>query len=235
MPMKAKYVGIAIVLAAVAWLAWTNGGWQAPPDAPPPETSASDAMRAPAPTPRAATQSQDSGNAAASRKAPTATPPLAEFHFEDESGTPIDLDATHALARWQPGEHKLRVLLANRELSADETAVLLGVATGGSRAIPAGHAVIELTFLPTAQAFDRNDLDTAVLTVTSAAGASASADILASLDWQGSLPSAQTAAEAGAGARPNLELKAAGARDNGDPPRSSSWKLDASIPVTIAD
>ena len=65
--------------------------------------------------------------------------------------------------------------------------MLGAIQSGETNGVANRSAVLELRFVPTAQAFDRNELDSATLIVSDGKNTS-SADALSSLDWRGSLP-----------------------------------------------
>lgn len=190
---------------------------------------------------------------ASDRPAPSAAPPVApppveerpgavaladvvqtadgEIRFERGGGPAVDLEPRHGFGVWRPSEHKLRVVLTERALSARETASLArSFENGGAVDLAEAHAVLELTFVPTAQAFDRNELDAATLTLTSRAGASAAADVLGSIDWRGSLPSPQTS---GAASQSSLVLTAAG-RGQARTDSQESWRFTIAAPVMLS-
>lgn len=116
------------------------------------------------------------------------------IHFEKEaeqgSGRreSIDINVRSALGVWQPDGRVMRVLLLEAPPAADSVdGMLVAIQSGQTNAIANRSAVLELRFIPTAQAFDRNELDSATLIVRDGANTS-SADALSSLDWRGSLP-----------------------------------------------
>lgn len=94
-------------------------------------------------------------------------------------------------------------------------------------------AVIDLYFIPTAQAFDRSEVESATLTAINARGESSSADVLNSLDWQGSLPSPQAS---GAPATTRLQMNSSGNAESAD--RDSwhqTWQFDLEVSVSLVD
>lgn len=120
---------------------------------------------------------------------------LGAIHFEhkpaerDAKGTSIDINLTSALGVWQPDGHVMRVLLLESQPAADSVSRMLGaIQAGETKSLASRSAVLELRFVPTAQAFDRNELDSATL-IVSDGKVTSSADALNSLDWHGSLPS----------------------------------------------
>ena len=100
-------------------------------------------------------------------------------------------------------------MLTEHQLSAAETADLVGaLSSGRGSQLHGAHAVLEISFVPTAQAFDDTELASAVLDVVSAAGARATVDVLATLDWTGNLP--PPLSEGSAAAPVQIKLAAAG-------------------------
>jgi hypothetical protein len=116
------------------------------------------------------------------------------IHFEkkpaerDSKGESIDINVQSALGVWQPDGRVMRVLLLESQPPAGNVGEMLGaIQTGATNGLANRSAVLELRFVPTAQAFDRNELDSATLIVSDGKNTS-SADALSSLDWRGSLP-----------------------------------------------
>jgi hypothetical protein len=116
------------------------------------------------------------------------------IHFEkkpaerDGKGESIDINVQSALGVWQPDGRVMRVLLLESQPTAGNVGEMLGaIQSGETNGIAHRSAVLELRFVPTAQAFDRNELDSATLIVSDGKTTS-SADALNSLDWRGSLP-----------------------------------------------
>ena len=116
------------------------------------------------------------------------------IHFEkkpeqrDTRGQSIDINVQSALGVWQPDGHVMRVLLLEQPPALDNVSEMLGaVRSGERRGVPNRSAVLELRFASTAQAFDRNELDSATL-IVSDGDVTSSADALNSIDWHGSLP-----------------------------------------------
>jgi hypothetical protein len=152
-----------------------------------------------------------------------------EIHFE-RADARVDLDPRHGFGLWQPTDHRLRVVLTERPLTDAETAALARTLATGAPELADTHALLELTFQPTAQAFDRNDLESAALTLTSKSGAvAATADILGSIDWRGTLPAPGTSTSTA-----TLVLSASVAKHAfGD--WQQSWSFDVAIPVALAN
>jgi hypothetical protein len=116
------------------------------------------------------------------------------IHFEkkpaerDTKGESIDINVQSALGVWQPDGRVMRVLLLESRPAAGSVGEMLGaIQAGETNGVANRSAVLELRFVPTAQAFDRNELDSATL-IVSDGNTTSSADALSSLDWRGSLP-----------------------------------------------
>lgn len=119
---------------------------------------------------------------------------LGNIHFEkkpaerDGKGQSIDINVQSALGVWQPDGHVMRVLLLEQSPAIDNVGKMLGaMQSGETHAVANRSAVLELRFTSTAQAFDRNELDSATL-IVSEGNVTSSADALNSIDWHGSLP-----------------------------------------------
>ena len=146
----------------------------------------------------------------------------------------IDVNAHAAVGVWRPGEHLLRVLLLERAPTPEQSSRLLTELSSGATPLSGGstQAVIELRFASTAQAFDRDEVESGSLTTTNAQGEHCVVDVLGSLQWTGSLPSPQAE---GTPAVTQLELSAAGdgqALDHGT--WQQSWHFSVSVPVALA-
>jgi len=160
------------------------------------------------------------------------------IHFErkpaerDTRGERIDIDVKSAVGVWQPGGLVMRVLLLEATPATESVGGLLAaIQSGETKGVAKRSAVLELRFVPTAQAFDRNELDSATLIVSDGNG-TRSADALGGLDWPGSLPSPGVPPRAGA--RPSFTLNASNetvssARDMW----KQSWRLSVSVPVVM--
>jgi hypothetical protein len=126
----------------------------------------------------------------------------------------------------------MRVLLLEAAPAADNVNAMLGaIQSGETNRVAKRSAMLELRFLPTAQAFDRNELDSATL-IVSDGNSTRSADALGGLDWPGSLPS--PSAPSPTGQRPSFTLNASNetvssARDIW----KQSWRLSVSVPVVM--
>ena len=151
----------------------------------------------------------------------------------DGKGASIDFDVHSALGVWQPGENLMRILLLETAPASDEVARMLEAIQSGSVAgLAKRMAVIELRFIPTAQAFDRDELDSARLIVSDGALTS-TADALNSLTWQGSLPSPQLELPAGSD-NPSVALSSASESVTADRETwMQSWKLALTVPVIM--
>ncbi len=145
----------------------------------------------------------------------------------------IDFDVHSALGVWQPGENLMRILLLESAPKGDEVARMLeAIQAGGMGGVAKRMAVIELRFLPTAQAFDRNELDSARLVVSDGTLTSA-ADALNSLTWEGSLPSPQLELPAGSD-NPTVALSSASESVTSDRETwMQSWRLSLTVPVIM--
>jgi hypothetical protein len=160
------------------------------------------------------------------------------IHFEkkplerDSKGESIDIDVKSAVGVWQPDGRVMRVLLLESAPAAESVDALLGaIQSGETIRIAKRSALLELRFLPTAQAFDRNELDSATLVVCDGTR-TASADALGGLDWPGSLPSPN--ADASSGQRPSFTLNAA--NETVSSTRDiwkQSWRLSLTVPVIM--
>jgi hypothetical protein len=149
------------------------------------------------------------------------------------SGARIDIDVKAALGLWQPGENRMRILLLESEPKRDQIAQLIDTIQSGGPGVAGNRsAVIELRFVPNAQAFDRNELESATLVVSDGA-LSSTADALNGLEWAGSLPSPQLELPPGSD-RPAIDLTS-----NGDILHSDrvvwhqSWRLSLAVPVVM--
>jgi len=158
------------------------------------------------------------------------------IHFEkkprerDARGESIDINVQSALGVWQPDGRVMRVLLLESQPAAGGVGEMLGaIQSGDTKTVASRSAVLELRFLPTAQAFDRNELDSATLIVSDGALTS-SADALGSLDWQGSLPSPNPSAPTGS--RPTFTLSASNETVSSNREIwKQSWRLSLTVPV----
>lgn len=152
---------------------------------------------------------------------------------KDHQGARIDFDVHSALGVWQPGEKLMRILLLEAAPKGEDVARTLdALQSGGTAALAGRTAVIELRFIPTAQAFDRNELDSARL-IVSDGSLTSSADALNSLDWQGSLPSPQLELPPGSD-NPTVALSSTSESVTADRETwLQSWKLSLDVPVIL--
>jgi hypothetical protein len=161
---------------------------------------------------------------------------LGAIHFEkkpserDSKGQSIDINVASALGVWQPGGSVLRVLLLESRPAVDNVGHMLGaIQSGETNGVAKRSAVLELRFVPTAQAFDRNELDSATL-IVSDGNVTSSADALSSLDWHGSLPSAGSAANPDQ--RPTFTLNSSNETVSSTRETwKQSWRLSVVVPV----
>jgi hypothetical protein len=126
----------------------------------------------------------------------------------------------------------MRVLLLESPPAAESVDAMLGaIQSGEPTRIAKRSAMLELRFVSSAQAFDRNELDSATLIVNDGTR-TRSADALGSLDWPGSLPSPN--ADASSGQRPSFTLNAA--NETVSSTRDiwkQSWRLSLTVPVIM--
>jgi len=91
--------------------------------------------------------------------------------------------------------------------------------------------VLELRFAPTAQAFDRDELDSAML-IVSEGSATSSADALNSIDWHGTLPAPGNTLPADQLPKFTLDSSSetvSSARETW----KQSWQLSFTVPVVM--
>jgi hypothetical protein len=156
------------------------------------------------------------------------------IHFERAASkgtraSSIDVNAQYAVGVWQPGERRLRVLLLEKAPQAGDAEQLRSALQSSDASSPpvVPAAVIDLKFIPTAQAFDRSELETASLTVTNAKGDSSVADVLGGLEWHGSLPAL------GADGAPKVSNVQLGASGGGLSPDRDAWKQEWNFHVLV--
>lgn len=160
------------------------------------------------------------------------------IHFEkkpaerDAKGESIDINVQSALGVWQPDGRVMRVLLLESRPAAGNVGEMLGaIQSGETQGLARRTAVLELRFLPTAQAFDRNELDSATL-IVSDGKATSSADALSSLDWHGSLPWPDP--ERSTNPPPSFTLTAANETISSSREIwKQSWRLTLNVPVIM--
>ena len=237
--MRARVVALAIAavgtaIAIIAWLQPDRTGRTASDPAPPKRTLSA----SPVPVERAEPPDANAaaGTSALSEQAEAQLQTAhGEIHIERGGGSAdrIDVNPRYGLGVWLPRSRRLRIVLTEHQLSAAETADLVGaLSSGRGSQLHDAHAVLEISFVPTAQAFDDTELDSAVLDVVSAAGARATVDVLATLDWTGNLP--PPLSEGSAAAPVQIKLAAAGDSAPEDP-WQRSWRFDVEIPVVLGD
>jgi hypothetical protein len=153
---------------------------------------------------------------------------------KEGGGAHIDLQVRSALGVWQPGENLMRILLLESAPAQDQVAQLVSaVRSGALEQLGPRRALIELRFVPSAQAFDRNELDSATL-IASDGKLSSTADALAGLDWSGSLPSPQLTLPPGS-ERPTVELTSGGNTETADRATwKQKWHLSLAVPVVMS-
>jgi hypothetical protein len=155
-------------------------------------------------------------------------------HGAADNADRIDLAVHAALGIWQPSRHRMRILLLENAPNASQVDTLLAFVRSpdGGAEFGGPRGIIDLNFQPAAQAFDRNELDSAALTADNDAGLVSTADVLGSLQWTGSVPSPQM----GSGARSRIELTASGdAVSTAQETWTQSWRLQVSVLVAMVD
>ncbi len=242
-----RALGFAAVVAAVfALVLWV---WRKP------DVAATTDVKAASPAPAMrATPNISATTSASATPAPQTNAPLeasaagsasGSIHFErsdaatssdtrgDTRGdTQIDVHVQAAVGIWQPNSRRLRIVLLEHAPTAAQAAQLVTAVAAETLPGPVTppYAVIDLRFVPTAQAFDRNELDGASLTATNTLRQTSTADLLGSLDWNGSLPSPRAD---GVPSTSQLQLSAAGSGQSMD--RESwqqSWQFTVAVPVS---
>ena len=161
---------------------------------------------------------------------------LGAIHFEkkpverDTKGQTIDINVQSALGVWQPDGRVMRVLLLESSPALDHVKQMLGaIQSGETKGVAQRSAVLELRFVSTAQAFDRNELDSATL-IVSDGNVTSSADALNSIDWHGSLPT--PGASMPPGQNPTFTLNTS--NETVSSMREiwkQSWRLSLTVPV----
>ena len=160
------------------------------------------------------------------------------IHFErkpqerDAKGESIDIDVKSAVGVWQPDGLVMRVLLLESPPAAESVSAMLGaIQSGETGRVAKRSAMLELRFVRTAQAFDRNELDSATL-IVSDGNSTRSADALSSLDWPGSLPSPSVAPPPGQ--PPSFTLEASNETvSSAREIWKQSWRLSLTVPVIM--
>jgi hypothetical protein len=141
----------------------------------------------------------------------------------------IEVNAQYAVGVWQPGERRMRVLLLEKAPKPGEAEVFRDALQSGVASSPpvVPAAIIDMKFIPTAQAFDRSELETASLIVTNAKGDTSEADVLGGLEWHGSMPSPQ------ADGAPTVSQVRLGASGTGISADADAWKQEWNFHVTV--
>jgi hypothetical protein len=226
---------IALMMAALgALVVWLRQ--------PPAEIISTTPVTRPAPVAAAADRAPATAPAPIAKPAVAAAAPVDEtvgqarsaIHFERAASkvnpaSRIDVNAQYAVGVWQPGERRMRVMLMEKAPQPGEAETLSNALQSGDAASPpvAPAAVIDLKFIPTAQAFDRSELESASLTVTNAKGDTSVADVLGGLEWHGSLPAP------GADGAPTISQIQLGAAGNGLSADSNGWKQEWDFHVMV--
>jgi hypothetical protein len=133
---------------------------------------------------------------------------------------------------WQPNGRVMRVLLLEASPADEHVSQVLGaIQSGETKSLAQRSAVLELRFVPTAQAFDRNELDSATL-IVSDGNVTSSADALNSLDWHGSLPAPGLSQPSGP--LPRFTLNSASETVSSTRETwKQSWRLSLTVPVVM--
>ncbi len=159
---------------------------------------------------------------------------FARLPSEKAGRAAIDLQVRSALGVWQPEENLMSILLLESAPPSEQVAKLVhAVRSGALEQLGPRRALIELRFVPSAQAFDRNELDSATL-IASDGTLSSAADALAGLDWAGSLPSPQLVLPPGS-ERPTVELTSGGNTETADRATwKQKWHLSLAVPIVTS-
>ena len=149
-----------------------------------------------------------------------------KIHFEGGE----DFEIRHSIAVWQPGQHLVRIVFFESAPKARDLAELLdAIQSGNLHAVAERAAYVDMHFNPASQTIDNNTLDSVRLTLMSGASTHM-ANAFNSIDWQGSLPTAEQ--QAAGVAIPKLNLRASRESfDTDDEPGRPSWQLSLSAPV----
>lgn len=185
--------------------------------------------------PAAARVSQTTGEPAAAAPKGHAA---GDIHFvqqigREAKGARIDIHVKAALGLWEPTASRMRILLLEAEPKSDQIAPLLSSMQSDTIGESGGRlAMMELKFVPTAQAFDRNELDSAMLMARDGA-LSSTADVLVNIEWSGSLPSPQLDLPPGS-AHPTIALTSDGDIVMADSTTwRQKWRLSLDVPVVM--
>jgi hypothetical protein len=141
----------------------------------------------------------------------------------------VELVPQAAVGVWMPDQKRLRIALLDHRpehveasQTMDSVADLRGVFHSGQAA-----AVVELTFVPTAQAFTPDEVESVLLVVTDRLGRSSSADITGSVQWSGGLAAAEVST-----ATTNFQLQSTGSgTSDGTVAREQAWSFSTELPV----
>jgi hypothetical protein len=151
-----------------------------------------------------------------------------------DNGRTYELQVRHAVAVWQPGQSRLRIALSADLIDYTQATYLLDTLAGEGMAARAGApaAMLELVFMPSAQAFTQDELERADLLVRNSSGSLVQAEVLGTLQWSGSLPSPQVGAAALLPSQVEMKLIGQGFPADSSAPRPS-WNLSLSVPAGL--
>jgi hypothetical protein len=143
----------------------------------------------------------------------------------------LELKPQASVGLWLPGTKRLRIVLLDHPPDfVEATRTVSAIATNEGIAQPGGaSAMIELAFIPTAQAYTPEEVESIRLLVVDAAGRQAFADITSSVQWSGALaaPEVSTAATA-------VQLQSTGSGTSDDAAsRAQSWDFATTLPVAM--
>lgn len=143
----------------------------------------------------------------------------------------VELKPQASVGVWLPGEKRLRIVLLDHLPDFVEATRAVDAIASNAGAGQSGQkrAVVELAFIPTAQAYTPEEVESIRLVITDDAGRSASADITSSVQWSGGLaaPEVSTAAT-------QLQLQSTGNRVSSDTAaRAQSWDFSTALPVAM--
>jgi hypothetical protein len=136
-----------------------------------------------------------------------------------------------AVGIWLPGEKRLRVaLLQQMPDFITATHAVDALVRDNSAALPGqARVVVELAFMPAAQAYTPDEVESIRLLVTDEAGRSASVDLGNSVQWSGGLaaPEVSTAVT-------QVRMQSAGNGESSDSTaRAQSWNFSTALPVAM--
>ncbi len=151
-----------------------------------------------------------------------------------DNGSTFELQVRHAVAVWQPGQSRLRIALSADSMDYTQATHLLDTLAGEGMAARDGAppAMLELVFMPSAQAFTQDELERANLLVRDSSGRLVQAEVLGTLQWSGSLPSPQVGAAAQLPSQVDMKLIGQGFPTDSAAPRPS-WNLSLSVPAGL--